>query len=169
MSQSITGDRVNFPPNFPATTYDPEAIKLHHLIVEIFNLLKPPFGRAIPEEVWERRVGSVELERPRRFNNGTPENTDFALVPADLSHLHLRVPVQGFIHNDAGAVGPDLEKRERRPEGGSVLYHGSLTRRSPPPSYLAPDDFIAELLRPLDEDVVGQASLESRVRVGLVA
>lgn len=54
-------------------TYNPDAIKLHGVIVEILDLLNPPFSRAIPEEVWEGRVGSVELQRPCRFSNDTPD------------------------------------------------------------------------------------------------
>lgn len=52
-------------------THNPDAIKLHGVIVEILDLPNPPFSRAVPEEVWEGRVGSVALEIPYRLNNDT--------------------------------------------------------------------------------------------------
>lgn len=57
-------------------THDPDAVKLHGVVVEVLDLRNPPISRAVLEEVWEGREGPVELEIPSRESLGCFRNND---------------------------------------------------------------------------------------------
>lgn len=49
-------------------THDPNTIKLHGILIEIFNFCVPPICRLVPEKVWKCGVWPIELEIRRKWN-----------------------------------------------------------------------------------------------------
>lgn len=61
-------------------THDPDAVKLHGVVVEVLDLRNPPISRAVLEEVWEGGEGPVDLEIPCRESLGCLRNNDTPVI-----------------------------------------------------------------------------------------
>lgn len=49
-------------------THNPNAIKLHGILIEIFDFCVPPICRLVTEKVWKCGVWPIELEMRRKWN-----------------------------------------------------------------------------------------------------
>lgn len=119
---------------FCQLTHNPNAIKLHGILIEIEDFLSPPHSRRVSEEVRDCCVCPVFLGRWSENDRMKPNNIQkisyilisvftslFQSCPSEVEarkcyvsgeilYLYLGFPVQRFIYCDIGVIWPDLKK-----------------------------------------------------------
>lgn len=90
-------------------THDPNTIKLHGILIEIFNFCVPPICRLVPEKVWKCGVWPIELEIRRKWNYENWKSPVMINVSLSVSlHIQTNIYTHTYIWNTENIV-PLLE------------------------------------------------------------
>lgn len=90
-------------------THDPNTIKLHDILIEIFNFCVPPICRLVPEKVWKCGVWPIELEIRRKWNYENWKSPVMINVSLSLSlYTYTQIYTHTYIWNTENIV-PLLE------------------------------------------------------------